>query len=186
MSRIGKHPVAVPGGVTVSDRGPDGLGQGQARGSSPSTLPPEVAIALEDGEVTVTPRDEEQARRGRCGACPAPWSHNMVKGVSEGYTRKLEISGVGYRAAVEGKVLNLQLGFSHDIKFAMPEDIKIACETPTAITDQRRRQAAGRADRGRDPRFPSARALQGQGREVRGGTHPPQGRQEEVGHGQGS
>ena len=59
---------------------------------------------------------------------------NLIKGVSEGYTRKLEISGVGYRAAVDGKVLNLQLGFSHDIKFAIPEDIKIACETPTAVT----------------------------------------------------
>ena len=58
----------------------------------------------------------------------------MVEGVAKGYTRKLEISGVGYRAAVDGKILNLQLGYSHDIKFAIPEDIQIVCESPTAIT----------------------------------------------------
>ena len=58
---------------------------------------------------------------------------NLVKGVADGYTRRLEISGVGYRAAVDGKVLNLQLGYSHDIKFAVPEDIKIVCETPTVV-----------------------------------------------------
>ncbi len=59
---------------------------------------------------------------------------NLVQGVSEGYTRKLEISGVGYRAAVDGKISNLQLGYSHDIKFAIPDDIKIVCDTPTAVT----------------------------------------------------
>ena len=111
---------------------------------------------------------------------------NLVRGVAEGYSRKLEIAGVGYRAAVDGKVLNLQLGYSHDIKFAIPDDVKIVCDSPTAVTDQRRRQAAGRTDRGGDPGFPASRALQGQGREVCGGADPAQGRQEEVGHGQGS
>ena len=111
---------------------------------------------------------------------------NLVKGVSEGFTRKLEIAGVGYRAAIDGKVLNLQLGYSHDIKFAIPDDVKIVCDTPTAVTISGRRQAARRPDRGRDPRLPAARALQGQGREVCGGADPPQGRQEEVGHGEAS
>jgi large subunit ribosomal protein L6 len=58
----------------------------------------------------------------------------MVEGVSQGFTRKLVISGVGFRAAVDGKVLNLQLGYSHDIKYAVPDDIRVTCETPTAIT----------------------------------------------------
>jgi large subunit ribosomal protein L6 len=58
----------------------------------------------------------------------------LVQGVSEGYSRKLEISGVGYRAAIDGKILNLQLGYSHDIKVAIPDDIKVVCDTPTAIT----------------------------------------------------
>jgi large subunit ribosomal protein L6 len=59
---------------------------------------------------------------------------NMVTGVAEGFTRRLEINGVGYRAAVDGRILNLQLGYSHEIKFAIPDDVKIVCETPTAIT----------------------------------------------------
>jgi large subunit ribosomal protein L6 len=59
---------------------------------------------------------------------------NLVKGVAEGFSRKLEISGVGYRAAADGKILTLQLGFSHDIKFAIPPDVKITCESPTQIT----------------------------------------------------
>ena len=59
---------------------------------------------------------------------------NMVDGVSKGFTRKLMISGVGYRAAVDGKIVNLQLGYSHDIKYAVPDDIEVKCETPTAIT----------------------------------------------------
>ena len=59
---------------------------------------------------------------------------NMVEGVSKGFTRKLVISGVGYRAAIDGKILNLQLGYSHDIKYASPSDIQVTCETPTAIT----------------------------------------------------
>jgi large subunit ribosomal protein L6 len=58
---------------------------------------------------------------------------NMVDGVSKGFTRRLVISGVGYRAALDGKILNLQLGYSHDIKYAIPEDIQVACDTPTAI-----------------------------------------------------
>jgi large subunit ribosomal protein L6 len=59
---------------------------------------------------------------------------NIVTGVAQGFSRRLEISGVGYRAAVDGRILNLQLGYSHDIKFAVPEDVKIVCETPTSIT----------------------------------------------------
>jgi large subunit ribosomal protein L6 len=83
--------------------------------------------------VSVTPRGEQKRARAMWGMSRS-LVQNLVQGVAEGYTRKLEIAGVGYRAAVDGKVLNLQLGYSHDIKFAVPDDIKIACETPTSVT----------------------------------------------------
>lgn len=132
MSRIGKHPVVVPGGVTVAIEGQTIEAKGKL-GALVVTLPPEVVIAHEAGELSVQPRDQEKRSRAMWGMSRS-LVQNLIKGVSEGYTRKLEISGVGYRAAVDGKVLNLQLGYSHDIKFAVPDDIKIVCETPTAVT----------------------------------------------------
>jgi large subunit ribosomal protein L6 len=134
MSRIGKHPVAVPDGVTVAIDGNRVRAKGRL-GELSAALPPDVTVALEEGSgVVVKPRDMED-RRGR-----AMWGmsrtlvQNMVTGVAQGFTKRLEISGVGYRAAVDGKILNLQLGYSHDIKFAIPDDVRIACETPTAVT----------------------------------------------------
>lgn len=132
MSRIGKHPVVVPGGVTVDVEGQRVSAKGKL-GALAVTLPPEVEIIFADGRVTVTPRDEEKRAQAMWGMSRS-LVQNLVQGVSEGYTRKLEIAGVGYRAAVDGKVLNLQLGYSHDIKFAIPDDIKIVCETPTVVT----------------------------------------------------
>jgi large subunit ribosomal protein L6 len=133
MSRIGKHPVAVPDGVTVAIDGNTVRAKGKL-GELSAALPRDVVVAMEEGRVVVRPRDAED-RRGR-----AMWGmsrtlvQNMVTGVAQGFTKRLEISGVGYRAAVDGKILNLQLGYSHDIKFAIPEDVRIACETPTAVT----------------------------------------------------
>jgi large subunit ribosomal protein L6 len=132
MSRIGKHPVVVPGGVTVDVEGQKVSAKGKL-GALVVTLPPEVEIAFADGKVTVSPRDEEKRSQAMWGMSRS-LVQNLVQGVSEGYARKLEIAGVGYRAAVDGKVLNLQLGYSHDIKFAIPDDIKIVCDTPTAVT----------------------------------------------------
>jgi large subunit ribosomal protein L6 len=132
MSRIGKHPVVVPAGVTVAVEGHTVTAKGKL-GQLAVALPPEVEITLEGGKVTVAPRDEEKRSRAMWGMSRS-LVQNLVKGVAEGYTRKLEISGVGYRAAMDGKVLNLQLGYSHDIKFAVPDDIKVVCDTPTAIT----------------------------------------------------
>ncbi len=131
MSRIGKHPVAVPGDVTLAVDGQTGSAKGKL-GALAVTLPPEVNITFEDGKVSVAPRDDEKRARAMWGMSRS-LLQNLVTGVAVGYTRRLEISGVGYRAAVDGKVLNLQLGYSHDIKFAVPEDIKIVCETPTAV-----------------------------------------------------
>ena len=132
MSRIGKHPVVVPGGVTVAVEGQRVSAKGKL-GELAALLPPEVSIVLEDGRVTVAPRDKEEKRDRAMWGMSRSIVQNLVKGVSEGFTRRLEISGVGYRAAVDGKVLNLQLGYSHDIKYAIPDDIQVAVDTPTSI-----------------------------------------------------
>jgi large subunit ribosomal protein L6 len=132
MSRIGKHPVVVPGGVTVAVEGQTVSAKGKL-GALAVTLPPEVEIEFADGKVSVNPRDQEKRARAMWGMSRS-LVQNLVRGVAEGYSRKLEIAGVGYRAAVDGKVLNLQLGYSHDIKFAIPDDVKIVCDSPTAVT----------------------------------------------------
>jgi large subunit ribosomal protein L6 len=133
MSRIGKHPVTVPQGVTVTVDGNTVRAKGKL-GELQSALPREVAVTLEDGHVTVRPRDAEDRRARAMWGLSRTLVQNMVTGVAQGFTRRLEINGVGYRAAVDGRILNLQLGYSHEIKFAIPDDVKIVCETPTAIT----------------------------------------------------
>ena len=131
MSRIGKHPVTVPTGVDVSIEGQTVKVKGKL-GSLQETLPGEVVIALEDGSLAVKPREADKLGLQMWGLART-LVQNMVTGVSDGFTRRLEISGVGYRANVDGDILNLQLGFSHDIKFAIPPEVKIVCESPTAI-----------------------------------------------------
>jgi len=132
MSRIGKHPVPVPAGVQLAVVGQTVRATGKL-GALETRLPPDVVITHENGAVTIKPRGQEDRARAMWGMSRTLVA-NLVKGVSEGFTRRLEISGVGYRASVDGKLLNLQLGYSHDIKVAIPEDIKIVCDTPTAIT----------------------------------------------------
>ena len=105
---------------------------------------------------------------------------NLVEGVTKGFEKKLEINGVGYRAQVAGKVLKLSLGYSHDIDYPIPAGHHDRDAEADRGRRHRHRQAEGRPDRRRDPRVPRPRALQGQGREVRGRVHLPQGRQEEV------
>jgi len=131
MSRIGKHPVSIPSGVEVVVDGQTVKVKGKL-GSLEETLPGEVVVALADGSLAVKPRNEEKRALQMWGLART-LVQNMVTGVSDGFTQRLEISGVGYRANVDGSILNLQLGFSHDIKFAIPADVKIVCETPTAI-----------------------------------------------------
>ena len=131
MSRIGKHPVSIPKGVEVAVEGQTVKVKGKL-GSLQETLPGEVVIALEDGSLAVKPREDDKRGLQMWGLART-LVQNMVTGVSDGFTRRLDISGVGYRANVDGNILNLQLGYSHDIKFAIPEDVKIVCETPTAI-----------------------------------------------------
>jgi large subunit ribosomal protein L6 len=132
MSRIGKHPVPVPGGVKVALAG-QALTVSGKLGELRHTLPKEVIVTHDNGAITVQPRGESKRARAMWGLSRTLVA-NMVEGVAKGFTRKLVISGVGYRAAVDGKIVNLQLGYSHDIKYAIPDDIKVTCETPTAIT----------------------------------------------------
>ena len=109
---------------------------------------------------------------------------NLVTGVTEGFTKVLEITGVGYRANAQGKKLKLQLGYSHDVNVAVPEGIEVKTPGPDHGRDHRHRPAEGRPGRRRDPPLAQARALQGQGHQVSRRVYLPQGRQEEVGHGE--
>ena len=131
MSRIGKHPVSIPDGVKVALSGQDMTVSGKL-GELSRSLPNEVEVKQEDGAITVTPRGEDKRALSMWGLSRSLVA-NMVDGVSKGFTRNLVISGVGYRAALDGKILNLQLGYSHDIKYAIPSDIEVKCATPTQI-----------------------------------------------------
>jgi len=131
MSRIGKNPVAIPAGVTAELAG-ETLNVSGGKGKLSLPICPEVTAVVADGAITITPNDESKRARSMWGTTRA-LVNNMVTGVSTGFTRTLEINGVGYRAAVQGKVLNLQLGYSHDIPYPIPDNIQIACERPTLI-----------------------------------------------------
>ncbi|WP_159718093.1 50S ribosomal protein L6 [Geminicoccus flavidas] len=131
MSRIGKHPVPVPAGTTVSVEGQTIRAKGKL-GELSAVLHDAVAVSMEDDKVVVKPREMDRQGRSLWGTSRTMVA-NLVKGVSEGFTERLEINGVGYRASLDGSVLNLQLGYSHDIKYAVPKEIKVVVETPTSI-----------------------------------------------------
>ncbi len=132
MSRVGKNPVDVPAGVEVAISG--GLVSAKGKlGALDFQATGDVAITQEDGKVWVKPVNESKKARSMWGTARSR-IQNMVTGVSEGFTKNLEINGVGYRAAVQGQALNLQLGFSHDVAYPIPEGITIKCEKPTAIS----------------------------------------------------
>ena len=132
MSRIGKNPVAIPQGVTVDLAGQTLTAKGRL-GTLSLDVSNDVTATVADGAVTIAPKDDSKRARAMWGTTRA-LVNNMVTGVSAGFTRNLEINGVGYRAAVQGSNLNLQLGYSHDISYPIPPEVKIACERPTAIT----------------------------------------------------
>ncbi len=132
MSRIGKNPVTVPSGVNIDIAGQTVTAKGKL-GTLKLVVSNEVVPTLEDGKVWVKPKNDTKRARMLWGTTRA-LVNNMVHGVSKGFTVNLEINGVGYRAAVQGKMLNLQLGYSHEVHFAIPDDVKITCEKPTAIS----------------------------------------------------
>jgi len=132
MSRIGKNPVAIPDGVRV-ELNDQTL---TVRGSNATlslVVSNDVTATVADGSVTIAPKDESKRAQAMWGTTRA-LVNNMVTGIATGFTRNLEINGVGYRAAVQGSNLNLQLGYSHDINYPIPPDVRITTERPTAIT----------------------------------------------------
>src|SRR6516165_6484774 len=132
MSRIGKYPVEVPSGVEVELSGQTLTAKG-GLGTLRLVVSNEVTAAIAEGTVTIAPKSETKHSRAMWGTTRA-LVNNMVTGVSKGSSVTLEINGVGYRAAVQGSTLNLQLGYSHDIPYPIPGDVKITCERPTVIT----------------------------------------------------
>jgi large subunit ribosomal protein L6 len=132
MSRIGKKPIVMPTGVTARLDGQTIAVKG-AKGELKFTAPAEVAISIEGGAVQVTPRGEDQRSRAMWGTARAQ-VQNLVGGVAKGFEKKLEINGVGYKAAVAGKNLQLSLGYSHDIVYPIPAGVTIATPKPTEIT----------------------------------------------------
>ena len=132
MSRIGKKPVALPKGVTANVSGQTVKVKGP-KGELQVTLPAEVAVEAGADGVSVTPR-KEMERAAAMWGLSRTLVNNLVVGVTEGFQQKLEIQGVGYRAAVQGKNLNLQLGFSHDVAYPIPAGITITAEKPTQLT----------------------------------------------------
>ncbi len=132
MSRIGKNPVAIPEGVAVDLAGQILTANGRL-GTLSLLVSNEVTATIADGAVTIAPNSESKHARAMWGTTRA-LVNNMVTGVATGFTRNLDINGVGYRAAVQGDTLNLQLGYSHDVAYPIPQDVRITCERPTAIT----------------------------------------------------
>jgi large subunit ribosomal protein L6 len=131
MSRIGKKPVAVPSGVTANVEGQTVKVKGP-KGSLHFDVPDDVVVKMDKGAVKLDPRNETKRARSMWGSSRTRVSNLMV-GVTKGFESKLEITGVGYRAAVQGKNLQLQLGYSHDVAFAIPEGIAIVTPKPTEI-----------------------------------------------------
>jgi large subunit ribosomal protein L6 len=132
MSRIGKHPVPIPSDVEVQLSGQTLTTKGRL-GSLSLVVSNEVTASITEGAVSIAPKSDTKQSRAMWGTTRALVS-NMVTGVSTGFSRNLEIVGVGYRAAVQGNTLNLQLGYSHDIPFPIPADVRIACERPTVVS----------------------------------------------------
>ena len=132
MSRVGKNPVSIPAGVEVSIDGSVIKAKGKLGELSYEFLSGEVSVEKTDDGVQVKNLSESKRSRSLWGTTRAR-IQNLVTGVSEGFKKDLEIVGVGYRAAVQGSDLQLQLGFSHDVKYPIPQGIKVTCERPTAI-----------------------------------------------------
>ncbi|MFQ5624045.1 MAG: 50S ribosomal protein L6 [Paracoccaceae bacterium] len=131
MSRIGKKPVELPGGVnatisgqTVEVKGPKGV--------LSFTATDDVTLELADNRITVSPRGPSKRARQQWGMSRTQIA-NLVTGVTEGYKREMEISGVGYRAAVQGNILKLTLGYSHDVEFDIPDGVQITTPKPTEV-----------------------------------------------------
>jgi large subunit ribosomal protein L6 len=131
MSRIGKKPIPVPAGVTATLDGQKIVAKGP-KGELSFVANDEVSVKLEGNEVIVAPVDESKNARAKWGMSRTMIA-NIFTGVKDGYERRLEINGVGYRASLQGRNLQLALGFSHDVVYEPPQGVSIACPKPTEI-----------------------------------------------------
>jgi large subunit ribosomal protein L6 len=131
MSRIGNKSIAVPAGVTANVEGQTVKVKGP-KGALQLVLADDISVTMDKGAFKIEPRSESKRARSMWGTSRTLVA-NLVNGVTKGFEERLEINGVGYRAAVQGKSLNLQLGFSHDVNFKIPEGITIATPKPTEI-----------------------------------------------------
>ena len=131
MSRTGKKPVTVPSGVTAAIEGGQ-LSVKGPKGTLSLPLADEVTYSIEDGSIAVKPANDTKRARAFWGM-QRTLIANLITGVTEGYTKKLLITGVGYRANAQGKTLKLQLGYSHDVDFAVPEGIEIKTPDNTTV-----------------------------------------------------
>jgi len=131
MSRVGKKPVAVPAGVTAKVDGQTVTMKGP-KGELKFTAHDDVAVTMDGAVISVAPRTTSKQARSAWGTARA-MVNNIANGVSKGFEKKLEINGVGYKAAVAGKSLQLSLGYSHDVNYAIPAGITIVTPKPTEI-----------------------------------------------------
>jgi large subunit ribosomal protein L6 len=132
MSRIGKQPIALPPKVKVEVKGQKVLVEGP-KGKLNFDLPQRTSLKVENGNVVVSRQGDDAQAKALHGLSRA-LINNMVKGVSEGFVKKLEIQGVGFKAAVQGKVVNMTLGYSHPINYPIPDQIKVTVEENTKLT----------------------------------------------------
>jgi len=132
MSRIGKQPIGIPSGVTVNVANGEIQVKGP-KGNLSGPIPEGITASVEGETLSLARPDDTKESRSRHGLARA-LANNMVVGVSDGFVRRLEIEGVGYRADVKGKVLNLLLGFSHPVNMPIPEGLKVSVEANTKVT----------------------------------------------------
>ena len=131
MSRVGKYPVPLPQGVQLTLQGRTLVAKGKL-GELKLPLTEDVDVEIEDSRVAVKPRRDDRRSRTMWGTTRS-LVNGVVTGVSAGFAKNMEINGTGYRAAVQGKDLVLNLGFSHEVRYPIPEGIKITCDRPTAV-----------------------------------------------------
>ncbi len=178
MSRIGKQPIEIPDGVNVAVD-PGRVTVNGPLGELTQNVPARIKIEKEDGQLVVTrptERGDDRALHGLTRSLVA----NMVEGVTNGFEKRLEIQGVGYRASLRGTALELNVGFSHPVVIDAPAGITFEVPTQTEIIVKGIDKQAGRRDRRRGARRPAARAVQGQGHPLPGRVRAPEGRKEGV------
>ena len=176
MSRIGKQPIPIPQGVKIQIDGLTVRAEGP-KGKLSQPVPTGLTTRVADGTIVIERAGDDRRVRALHGLARALVA-NMVTGVKDGFERKLDIVGIGYRAQMQGKNIQLALGYSHPIIFPLPDGVTAEIDKQVAITLRGADKAVLGADGGQAAGAAQARSVQGQGHQVRGRSHPAQGRQE--------